>query len=215
MIEIMSHLSRARQIVWLKEKKMKAFKWALPALLIAAAPKVGAQSADQHAGMDHSAMAGTPAHGGKPVPVTEGGQAAFAALTEIISRLEADPATDWSKVDIESVRLHLIDMDNVVMRTDVSATEVPGGARFVITPLDERARQSLERMVRLHSAMANSEGRFHYSSSIEGNRSIVTVLATKPEEVSKVRALGFHGLLTDGVHHQRHHWAMARGIPMH
>lgn len=200
---------------------MKISALAIPAFLMIAPAwaEAGAQAqtTDPHAGMDHShgSAAAMSGHEMNPVPVAEGGQAAFAALTEIISRLEADPSTDWSKVDIEAVRKHLIDMDNVVMRTDVVASEVPGGARFIVTPLDDRARQSLERMVRLHSAMANSEARFRYSSTLDGNRSIVTVLAARPEDVVKLRALGFHGLLTDGVHHQRHHWAMARGVPMH
>jgi hypothetical protein len=36
--------------------------------------------------------------------------------------LEADPKTDWSKVNISALREHLIDMDEVTMRA--SATEL-------------------------------------------------------------------------------------------
>ncbi len=41
--------------------------------------------------------------------------AAFGAVQEIVEILEADPATDWSKVDIDALRQHLIDMDNVTL----------------------------------------------------------------------------------------------------
>src|SRR5438046_3161300 len=40
----------------------------------------------------------------------EPGQSAFAAIQEIVALLEADPGTDWTKVDIEALRRHLVDM---------------------------------------------------------------------------------------------------------
>jgi len=39
------------------------------------------------------------------------GQDAFGAIQEIVQILDADPKTDWSKVDLEALRQHLIDMD--------------------------------------------------------------------------------------------------------
>jgi len=193
------------------------------ALLVLASPAVLAQqhnmpeSGAEASGGEHDEMTmeavATP--GARSIPVREGGQAAFAALTGIVTALDEDPSIDWRKVDLESVRQHLVDMDNVVMRTDVAASPVAGGARFVVTPHDARARQSIERLVGLHSSMANSEGRYRYSSRVDGGAVIVTVVAAKPQDITRVRALGFHGLLTEGVHHQRHHWAMARGLTMH
>jgi hypothetical protein len=47
------------------------------------------------------------------------GQGAFAAIQEIVEILEADPETDWSKVDIGALRQHLIDMDNVALHAQV------------------------------------------------------------------------------------------------
>src|ERR1019366_1336233 len=64
---------------------------------------------------------------------TQPGQAAFGTIQEIVEILEADPATDWSKVDIDALRQHLIDMDNVTLRARVVTTPVLGGARFDIT----------------------------------------------------------------------------------
>jgi hypothetical protein len=63
----------------------------------------------------------------------EGGQSAFAAIQEIVSQLMADPTTDWSRVDIDGLRQHLIDMDNVTLRARVHVEEVEGGARFEAT----------------------------------------------------------------------------------
>src|SRR5579884_926245 len=58
----------------------------------------------QHQGMlgGHTGMhaSGTPS-----LP----GQGAFGAIQEIVRSLDADPNTDWSKVDLEALRQHLID----------------------------------------------------------------------------------------------------------
>ena len=68
--------------------------------------------------------------GGAP---TMPGQDAFAAIAEIVGILEADPTTDWTKVDIERLRQHLIDMNEVMLRAAVSQTSVPGGLAMDIT----------------------------------------------------------------------------------
>ena len=41
------------------------------------------------------------------------GQDAFGAIQEIVQILQSDPKTDWSKVNIEALRQHLIDMNEV------------------------------------------------------------------------------------------------------
>ena len=57
----------------------------------------------------------------------EPGQVAFAANQEVVAILASDPATDWSKVDIEALRQHLIDMNSVTLRARVivSTTGTP------------------------------------------------------------------------------------------
>src|SRR5690348_17327314 len=37
----------------------------------------------------------------------EPGQAAFGAIQEMVESLQADPQTDWSKVDVDALREHL------------------------------------------------------------------------------------------------------------
>lgn len=48
----------------------------------------------------------------------EAGQDAFAAIQEVVL-LEADPDTDWSRVDIDALRDHLIDMHLVTLYAKV------------------------------------------------------------------------------------------------
>jgi hypothetical protein len=38
------------------------------------------------------------------------GQVAFGAIPEVVRILEANPATEWSKVNISALQQHLIDM---------------------------------------------------------------------------------------------------------
>ena len=49
------------------------------------------------------------------------GQDAFGTIQEIVRILEADPTTDWSKVNIAALREHLIDMNEVTLHA--AATE--------------------------------------------------------------------------------------------
>src|SRR5271166_2493744 len=46
---------------------------------------------------------------------TQPGQAAFAAIQEIVQILVDDPKTDWSRVNIDALRQHLIDMNNMTL----------------------------------------------------------------------------------------------------
>ena len=55
---------------------------------------------------------------------TQPGQDAFGAIQEIVRILEADPATDWSKVDLEALREHLIDMNEVTLHAAVVAASL-------------------------------------------------------------------------------------------
>src|SRR5271169_5032421 len=87
---------------------------------------------------------------GAPAPA-QPGQGAFAAIQEIVEILEADPATDWSKVNIEALRQHLIDMDNVTLRAEVKSEAVDGGMRFTVSGAGA-VKESIQRMVTAHAA---------------------------------------------------------------
>lgn len=51
---------------------------------------------------------------------SEQGQSAFAAIAEIVTILENDPNTNWSKVNINALREHLVDMNALTLNASVS-----------------------------------------------------------------------------------------------
>src|SRR3954465_304894 len=64
---------------------------------------------------------------------TQPGQAAYGAIAEVVRLLEADPNTDWTRVNIEALRQHLIDMDEVTLRSSATQRNVEGGLEINIT----------------------------------------------------------------------------------
>ena len=160
-----------------------------------------------HSGMDHSAMM---QHGAPAPAITEGGQA-FAAIQEIVAALFENPGTDWTKVNIEALRQHLIDMDNVTLRAKVAAEDIPGGARFTVTSDDPGVQASIRAMTLAHAAtMDGVEG-----WSLEAAETEDGAMLTATGDEIRIRALGFIGLMTVGMHHQEHHFALARGEMPH
>jgi len=147
---------------------------------------------------------------------TQGGQAAFAAIAEIVALLQADATTDWSKVNLERLRLHLVDMDLVTLRSRVVATPVTGGAQFLVRGTGETIA-AIKRMTGAHVTMVMNSGgpRVVRTELPDGVRLIVTAADTSDAgAVARIRALGFIGLMATGDHHAAHHLALARGDRM-
>ena len=141
------------------------------------------------------------------------GQGAFGAMAEVVRTLEADPATDWSKVDMERLRQHLIDMDEVVLRASVKVTGVPGGLSMDVTGTG-RTVQSILAMVIPHSAELDSMPAWSAKAEPIPDGARLIVVAREPADaktVARIRGLGFAGLLVQGGHHSPHHLAMAKG----
>lgn len=159
-------------------------------------------------GMDHSAIM---QHGVPAFAVTEGGQAAFAAIQEVVAALLADPETDWGKVNIETLRQHLIDMDNVILRAKVAAEEIEGGARFKVSSDDPAVQASIRAMTVAHAAAMDGVEGWSLKVQETADGAILTATGDEP----RIRALGFIGLMTVGMHHQAHHLALARGEMPH
>ena len=144
----------------------------------------------------------------------ETGQSAFAAIAEVTQRLEVEPATDWSKVNIGALRDHLVDMDSVTLRSDVVSKPIPGGARFEVTSADQRVQASIGRMVRMHAGMVGDTGEKAAVEDISNGVALTLTGADRRTE-ARIRGLGFYGSLTEGGHHQRHHLAIAQGQMHH
>jgi hypothetical protein len=88
---------------------------------------------------------------------TEPGQAAFSAIQEIVDMLEADSRTDWAKVNLEALRQHLIDMNNVTLAAEVKSERVEGGVRFRVTGAGS-VTHSIRRMLSAHAAIMQGVG---------------------------------------------------------
>lgn len=167
------------------------------------------------------AQAQTPAMRGHLEPAStstktggEQGQAAFASIAEVVATLQADPATDWGKVNIDALRAHLVDMDNVLLRSRVTTVPVEGGARFAIRG-DGAAAGSIRRMAASHASMTDGEAGLHVAVTSTADGADMTVTGDRSGQEAKIKALGFYGLLTGGVHHQPHHLMMAKGTMQH
>ncbi|MGO9418554.1 hypothetical protein [Roseiarcus sp.] len=99
---------------------------------------------------------------------TQPGQGAFAAIQEIVEILAADPKTDWSKVNIDALRQHLIDMNNVTLAANVKNEPIDGGIRFDVTG-EGPVRDSIRRMTTAHAATMNGVDGWQFEAAeIEG-----------------------------------------------
>jgi hypothetical protein len=151
---------------------------------------------------------------GSPVP-TMPGQAAFGAIQEIVRLLEADPNTDWSKVDLEALRQHLIDMNDVTLKANASAKPIDGGLEIAVTG-EGRTIAAIQRMVPAHAQELNRMNGWSAKTELLPDGVFLTVTASDPKEIQHIRGLGFIGLLVSGSHHQPHHLGMAKGeFPHH
>lgn len=172
------------------------------AVLLSAALSTGATA--QH--VDHSS---TPT-------LHEPGQSIFGTVQEAVRALEADSTTDWSTVDLERLRRHLLDMHNVAVHATVVDSEaLDNGVQLTVRPTTDSARASLERVFAAHPHMLKQETGWQMDVS-SGSRSF-TLRVTDPSgtDAEKIRALGYIGLLAYGSHHQRHHWMLVRGEAPH
>jgi hypothetical protein len=145
--------------------------------------------------------------------LTQPGQDAFGALAEVVRALEADPDTDWSKVNLERLREHLIDMNEVVLRAAVKTSPVTGGLTMDITG-SGRTAQSIRAMIVPHAAELDRMPAWSAKTEALPDGVRLIVVSRDPSDastVAKIRGLGFAGLLVQGGHHGPHHLAMAKG----
>ena len=141
------------------------------------------------------------------------GQDAFGAIAEVVRFLEADPETDWSAVDLERLRQHLIDMNEVVLRSAVKSRPVPRGLAMDITGA-ARTERAIRAMVVPHAAELDRVSAWAARTEpIPGGLRLTVTARTADDTktVARIRGLGFAGLLVQGGHHGPHHLAMAKG----
>ncbi|MEW9919956.1 hypothetical protein AB2B41_10090 [Marimonas sp. MJW-29] len=144
----------------------------------------------------------------------ETGQDAFAALSEVVTLLSNDPDTDWSKVDMDGLRAHLLDMDRLTMSAQADTLVEPDRVRFVVTGEGDVAG-SVQRMVSAHGGMLAEETGWEVTTEITVNGAEMVIVPGDASGLARVKALGFFGVMTVGAHHQVHHLAIAQGRDPH
>jgi hypothetical protein len=151
-----------------------------------------------------------------PLPLTAAGNDAFGTIQEAIQQLDADPHTDWSKVNLEALRQHLVDMQNFTLHVEVlSQTPITQGMKAEVRPTTTRSEASLERVFAAHPAQLKRETGWDMHVAKQGDVFVLTVTTPNPAEVDRLRGLGYIGVMALGAHHQVHHWGMVRGASPH
>ena len=162
---------------------------------------------------------GTGGHGGRhgqqsAATGTPPGQDAFGTIQEIVQILQSDPKTDWSKVNIDALRQHLIDMNEVTLHAAAAQRMIDNGIEITVTG-EGRTLEAIKRMVPAHVNELHEIGWSAKSEDLP-NGVKLTVLASEAQPLTKLKALGFMGIMVQGRHHQPHHLMIAMGqFPMH
>ena len=193
------------------QTKMKTRRRLLMGIAVASALALGGFALSRPG---HAAQA-MHAQGDMVVPAASG-QAAFGMIQQVVDILQSDPHTDWSNVNIDALRAHLIDMNDVMMKSVVLRKNVPGGLQMTITGRG-RTQQAIRRMVPMHTVMLDAMPQWNARTTLLPEGARLTVTARNPKDlhtVQMIRGLGFAGLLAEGHHHRLHHMEMARGLPM-
>ena len=161
---------------------------------------------NMHGGMGPHAAMMEHHSGAQP---TMAGQDAFGTIQEVVRILEADPSTDWSKVNIAALREHLIDMNEVTLHATATEKALDDGVEITVTGVG-RTRDAIKRMVPAHVHELAELGWTARTEELpDGVKLVVTT--TDPKQVVKLKALGFMGIMVQGGHHQPHHLMMAKG----
>ena len=173
-----------------------------------------------HDGMHQGMQGGMGGHGmhgqqsGALGAPTMPGQDAFGTIQEIVQILQADPSTDWSKVNIAALRQHLIDMNEVTLRAAAAERVLDNGIEITVTG-EGRTLEAIKRMVPAHVSELREIG-WEAKSDELPNGVRLTVTASETHPLTMLKALGFMGIMVQGGHHQPHHLMMAKGeFPMH
>jgi hypothetical protein len=163
----------------------------------------------EHEGMGTPVMHGAGPSGGTP---TESGQAAFGAIQEIVRMLLKDPMTKWSNVNIDALRQHLIDMDELTLHADAKKEPIQNGLRILVTG-SGRTLGAIQRMVPMHAQDINGLHGWAVQAKAVPDGEELTVTGNSAADTQKIRALGFMGVMVLGTH-QMHHLAIAKGEMM-
>ncbi|MGW8248799.1 MAG: hypothetical protein ACWGOV_11910 [Acidiferrobacterales bacterium] len=144
--------------------------------------------------------------------LTEPGNDAFGTIQEVVRKLRANPHTDWSRVNLEALRQHLVDMDNFTKHVNVvSKRNIKSGVELQVRADSKEASQSLARALAAHPRMIKEEFGWDIDVSGKGPEYRLRVTSPRQQDVEQIRGLGYIGIMALGQHHQMHHWMIATG----
>jgi hypothetical protein len=168
-------------------------------------PQPGAEG--RHMMQGHAVLGNgqAPTSGAPTLP----GQDAFGTIQEIVRILEVDPNTDWSKVNIAALREHLVDMNEVTLHAMADEKVLDNGVQITVTG-EGRTSEAIKRMVPAHTHELEALG-WNAKTEVLPNGVTLVVTSNDSAQVTKLKALGFMGIMVQGSHHQRHHLMMAKG----
>lgn len=153
---------------------------------------------------------------GEPSLLIEPGQDAFATIQEVIRHLNDDPTTNWRQINLEALRLHLRDMNAIVMEVDVSDIQsVDFGLKVLVQPRTPLAAAALSRMLSAHPAVLYMETGWQLQVTREKSGYRLTTTGDDIMDTDKIRGLGYIGWMAMGDHHRLHHWGIATGSNPH
>lgn len=150
-------------------------------------------------------------------PLSAPGNDAFAAIQEVVAKLLSDPKTDWSKINLEALRQHLVDMHHFTLNVEIlNQKNIDEGIEFTVKATLNAAAPSLNRLFSAHPAIMKQESGWNMSVTKNSDGSYTARVTTdKAQDVARIRGLGYIGLIALGQHHQVHHWQMATGVDPH
>jgi hypothetical protein len=169
-------------------------------------------SAEEHQAMMQRMMqnrAGSMANSNGQASVSTAGDM-FSSIREIVRQLEADPETDWDKVNIDALREHFIDMNHVSLYANVVSEEVSGGAQYLVTG-EGRTLAAILNMVPTHANQISTESELTVQIKRLENGVELIVTGNSAIDTARIRGLGFMGFLVTGDHHEAHHMLIAGG----
>ncbi|MEH6645345.1 hypothetical protein [Sulfitobacter sp.] len=144
----------------------------------------------------------------------ERGDANFAAIAEIVQILSQDPETDWSRVNIDALRTHLVDMSMLTSNAIVKTDLIENGVEMQVSR-SGRAGEAASRMVPAHGPVLEAETGWISQVSTSDAFISWTVTSLTEAQAQQIKALGFFGLMATGDHHRAHHIAIAKGAASH
>lgn len=148
--------------------------------------------------------------------LTEPGHDMFGTIQEVIRKLEEDPETDWSEVNLEPLRKHLLDMRDITEHVQVLVQKpIEKGIQIKIQPTRKRAKSALNRVLNAHPDQLKKETGWRMNVTKKEATYLLEVTTSQSHEISKIRGLGYIGIMAYGKHHQQHHWKLATGQHPH